>query len=82
MSRFGRSSTSRSCATTLPLSPFFFDVLHLDGEDLLDRPARERVAALDARRRRALVVPRVETDDRRGRGGVPRRRARPRVTRA
>ncbi|MET7399047.1 ATP-dependent DNA ligase [Dactylosporangium sp. NPDC005572] len=29
------------------LHPFFFDVLHLDGEDLLDRPAAERWAALE-----------------------------------
>ncbi|WP_433050792.1 ATP-dependent DNA ligase [Dactylosporangium sp. CS-033363] len=29
------------------LHPFFFDVLHLDGEDLLDRPAGERWAALE-----------------------------------
>nr|BFE65618.1 ATP-dependent DNA ligase [Dactylosporangium thailandense] len=29
------------------LQPFFFDVLHLDGEDLLDRPAGERWAALE-----------------------------------
>ena len=26
----------------VPLTPFFFDVLHLDGEDLLDEPARVR----------------------------------------
>jgi ATP-dependent DNA ligase I len=32
----------------LPLSTFFFDVLHVDGEDLLDRPADERHAALTA----------------------------------
>jgi DNA ligase-1 len=32
----------------VPLSARFFDVLHLDGKDLLDRPAAERFAALDA----------------------------------
>lgn len=26
----------------VPLSPFFFDLLHLDGEDLVDVPARDR----------------------------------------
>jgi DNA ligase-1 len=26
----------------VPLSPFFFDLLHLDGDDLVDVPARER----------------------------------------
>ncbi|HET7173351.1 MAG TPA: ATP-dependent DNA ligase [Nocardioidaceae bacterium] len=30
------------------VTPFFFDVLHLDGEDLIDRPLRERLARLDA----------------------------------
>ncbi|MFD1719554.1 ATP-dependent DNA ligase [Georgenia deserti] len=35
----------------VPLSVFFFDVLHLDGDDLIDAPAAERFAAL------ARVVP-------------------------
>lgn len=29
------------------LTPFFFDVLHADGRDLLDEPLRERLAVLD-----------------------------------
>src|SRR4029078_3382213 len=37
-SRFG----TRTPVESIPLTPMFFDVLHLDGEDLLDRPARER----------------------------------------
>ncbi len=32
----------------LPLTPYFFDVLHLDGADLLDAPLSDRVAALSA----------------------------------
>ncbi|GAA4432144.1 ATP-dependent DNA ligase [Georgenia halophila] len=31
----------------VPLTVFFFDVLHLDGTDLIDAPAAERFAALD-----------------------------------
>lgn len=31
-----------------PLSVFFFDLLHLDGTDLLDLPTRDRLTALDA----------------------------------
>jgi len=31
-----------------PLSVFFFDILHLDGADLLDEPAADRLSALDA----------------------------------
>ena len=37
-SRFG----TRTPLASVPLTPMFFDVLHLDGEDLLDRPASER----------------------------------------
>ena len=31
----------------VPLTAFFFDVLHLDGRDLLDLPASERLAAIE-----------------------------------
>lgn len=34
-------------AASLELSPFFFDVLHVDGHDLLDEPLRDRLAVLD-----------------------------------
>ncbi len=51
MSRFGSSlpagtDASRAGAQLL-LSPFLFDVLHLDGRDLLDEPLRVRLDALD-----------------------------------
>jgi DNA ligase 1 len=59
MSRFG---TDDSTTHAMTLAPFFFDVLHLDGEDLLDRTLAERAAILAA-----LVgqwrVPAMETDD-------------------
>jgi DNA ligase 1 len=42
MSRFGSAATDESVL----LSPFFFDLLHLDGRDLLDEPLRERLDAL------------------------------------
>lgn len=43
-----RSATrDADVATALPLHPFFFDLLHLDGTDLLDAPLRERLTALD-----------------------------------
>ena len=59
MSRFGtRTSTNRT-----PLSVFLFDCLHLDGDDLVDAPAAERLAALAAALPDELLVPRVETDD-------------------
>jgi ATP-dependent DNA ligase I len=46
-----------------PLSVFVFDLLHLDGQDLLDRPTSERVAALDAIVPKAHRVDRLITDD-------------------
>src|SRR4029450_6999323 len=47
----------------VPLSLFVFDLLHLDGEDLLDRPGAERQAALAAAVPESLRVPRVVTAD-------------------
>ncbi|MEV0679996.1 ATP-dependent DNA ligase [Actinosynnema sp. NPDC050436] len=46
MSRFGTLLGVGTDPRSLLLSPFFFDCLHLDGVDLLDRPLRERLAAL------------------------------------
>jgi DNA ligase-1 len=46
MRRFGRRRDLERLRSEVPLTPFFFDVLHLDGEDLLDRPARDRFDAL------------------------------------
>jgi DNA ligase-1 len=63
MSRFGSRLDVPELRRTVPLSPFFFDVLHLNGEDLIDRPARERIAVLTARTPEALRVPRIETAD-------------------
>ena len=47
-SRFGRSVDVGAARAAQPLSVFFFDLLHLDGTDLLDEPAHVRAAALDA----------------------------------
>jgi DNA ligase-1 len=54
-SRFGKKTVSPD---QLPLTAFLFDLLHLDGADLLDAPTSERLAALDA------VVPRSARVDR------------------
>jgi DNA ligase-1 len=48
MRRFGRKRDVASLRAELPLTPFFFDLLLLDGEPLIDRPAVERLALLDA----------------------------------
>lgn len=46
-SRFGRRGGAADPAAHA-LSVFFFDLLHVDGIDLLDAPAHERIAKLDA----------------------------------
>ena len=57
----------------LALTPYFFDLLHLDGADLLDAPGRERWAALAEAVPAALRVPRTMVDD----AGAGRRRPTP-----
>src|SRR5205814_3000378 len=62
MSRFGTRLEAEARGMA-PLSAFFFDCLHLDGDDLVDRPGTERVAALASRLPDRLRVPRIETGD-------------------
>ena len=45
------------------VTPYFFDLLHLDGDDLLDAPGTERLDRLAALVPDAHVVPRLVTDD-------------------
>ncbi|RKF25252.1 ATP-dependent DNA ligase [Micromonospora globbae] len=44
------------------LTPYFFDLLHLDGEDLIDLPGRDRWAALAGAVDESLLVGRVDVD--------------------
>ena len=46
-----------------PLTPFLFDLLHLDGSDLIDAPASERHSRLSQIAPAALLVPRIVTAD-------------------
>jgi DNA ligase-1 len=46
MSRFGSTGAGGEESTAVLLSPFLFDVLHLDGRDLLDEPLQVRLDAL------------------------------------
>ncbi len=62
-SRFGRSTDVAAARGSLPLSPFVFDVLHVDGSDLLDAPTTERHAALDTVVPEAMRVDRLRTHD-------------------
>jgi DNA ligase 1 len=60
MSRFG---TSDAGAVVSRLTPFFFDLLHHDGTDLLDLPLSERQHRLDELVPERARVPRVVTGD-------------------
>jgi DNA ligase-1 len=48
MSRFSNRLDVEALRSRLPLTPFLFDCLHLDGASLVDGPQRERFAALNA----------------------------------
>jgi DNA ligase-1 len=61
--RFGSRLDPQRMRASLPLTPFFFDVLHVDGEDLVDRGVGERYAALAALVPERWRVPRIVTDD-------------------
>jgi DNA ligase-1 len=49
--------------SSVPLALFIFDVLHLDGRDVMALPAGERRAVLEAILPESLRVPRLVTDD-------------------
>ena len=55
------SRTAQDSGVTV--TPYFFDLLHLDGDDLLDSPGAERLARLAALVPEAQLVPRLVTDD-------------------
>ena len=57
MSRFGSHESDRE----VPLLPFFFDILHLDGEDLIDEPLGTRIEVLERVVPVEFRVPRVVT---------------------
>lgn len=63
MRRFGRKKNVDASRASLPLSHLYFDLLYLDGEAWLDRPARERTEALDASIDAPHRVERKITDD-------------------
>ncbi|HEX6588734.1 MAG TPA: ATP-dependent DNA ligase [Longimicrobiales bacterium] len=63
MSRFGRKLDHDTLRATMPLTPFFFDVLHDAGDDVIDEPLSERLARLDGLVPAAMRVPRLVTSD-------------------
>jgi DNA ligase-1 len=58
-SRIGSRGDPVGLRAVTPLSPVLFDLLHLDGADLLDAPGSERAAALAGVVPESLRVPRV-----------------------
>ena len=62
-SRFGSRLDVDRLRQTLPLSTFVFDVLHLDGGDLLDEAAAERSTALAAIVPEHQRAPRIVTSE-------------------
>jgi DNA ligase-1 len=62
MRRFGRRLDVEALRAELPITPFFFDLIHLDGADLFDATEGERAAALSAIAP-ALTIPRLVTAD-------------------
>ncbi len=58
-SRTASSGDLDALRAAVPLTAYFFDVLHLDGEDLLAAPGAERLARLAEVLPDHLVVPRV-----------------------
>lgn len=63
MKRFGARLDVDKLSAELPLTPFFFDCLYLDGATLIDKSGAERFAALQAAVPDDMIVRRIETDD-------------------
>ena len=59
MRRFGRKLDVDALRGELPLTPFFFDCLAVDGQDLIDEPLRHRAGVLAEITDGRLLAPRV-----------------------
>jgi DNA ligase 1 len=62
-SRTASSADVDSLRREVPLSTYLFDLLHLDGTDVLDQPAAQRMSQLRDLAPPAAVVPRLLSDD-------------------
>jgi DNA ligase 1 len=61
MRRFGRKLNVEAVRAGLPIKAYFFDCLRHEEKSIADRPARERLAALDAAVPQTSRVPRLVT---------------------
>lgn len=64
MRRFGRKLNVEQQRRLLPLTPFFFDCMYLDGEPLIDHPQSERFRLMESAIPACMVVPRQLCSDR------------------
>jgi DNA ligase-1 len=60
---FAGEPGAEPAAAGTALTPYFFDLLHLDGTDLLDAPGRDRWAALADALPDALLIGRTSADE-------------------
>ena len=61
MRRFGRKLNVEGLLEEIPITPFFFDALYIDGHPLIDEPLARRAEVLDANAAAVNVVPRIVT---------------------
>ena len=60
---FQETASRTAMSAGVHLTPYFFDLLHLDGADLVDAPGSARLAALERLVPREHLVPRLITRD-------------------
>jgi DNA ligase-1 len=63
MRRFGRTLDVERLRESLPLNAFFFDCLHVESEDLIDRPASDRFERMSSVVPTRFLIPRLVTAD-------------------
>ncbi len=63
MRRFGRKLDVEAMRQTLPLSPFLFDLIYAEGDELIDEPQNSRFDTLRELAPEEVVVPHLVTAD-------------------
>jgi DNA ligase-1 len=61
MRRFGRKLDVDRLRESIPISPFFFDALYVDGDSLIDEPLTRRTELMDRLTPSSAHVPRIVT---------------------
>jgi DNA ligase-1 len=64
MRRFGRVQDLERMGKEIPVTAYFFDLLHVDGQALFENPYRERFDLLAERIPSEYLIPRIVTADR------------------